>query len=403
MGIWSEVQRVARDQTGGAERIRAGLERNPDAAVELGAANAPGVPLFVLRVPLRGGFGQTRAGLPVFRRTNPSPHPILKEIYHCEVAGKVLEAANIFALREKVEHQLEVIAPARTLPLCYFRAPRYDYSLPVYEQGSKLVCPVLAGPKIKADDLAELRSPLVRHLRTAGYLGPDEDPEVHVVRPSDLRLVPPAAVIRSLEDPEVWLPAVEGSSSDGPVVGLLSHPAELRAAVRRARGPVASDVPPSGPDVTALLRYLGVELARRGKLTRASALYACDVRDEIWARTEELTDTTGRVLSARLEVGEELAIPVLHTAAGESVAGIRDRGIAVFLASDDEALCSAVGAYLAAEAHLGHADDLRRETVAASGPDRLDPDSIWTDERASTDFAAPTAGQPSKDQEVSST
>jgi hypothetical protein len=41
----------------------------------------------------------------------------------------------------------------------------------------------------------------VRHLLTAGYLMPDEEPDVLVLRPSDLRLVPPAAVIRCLDDP----------------------------------------------------------------------------------------------------------------------------------------------------------------------------------------------------------
>src|ERR687888_368278 len=50
---------------------------------------------------------------------------------------------GVYALREKVRRQLEVIAPARSLPLCYFRAPRFDYSLAVYQQGAHLVCPVL--------------------------------------------------------------------------------------------------------------------------------------------------------------------------------------------------------------------------------------------------------------------
>src|SRR5918996_1040716 len=160
----------------------------PVSEVELGAENPPDVPLYLLRVGVRAGFGRVHAGLPVFRRENPSPHPVLKEIYQCEVAGKLLEAANIYALRKKVQRQLEMIAPARSLPLCYFRAPRYDYSLPVHEEGAHLVCPVLAGPKIKARSLAELRRPVVRHLVTAGYLMPDEEPDLLVLRPSDLRL-----------------------------------------------------------------------------------------------------------------------------------------------------------------------------------------------------------------------
>src|SRR5919198_4533602 len=138
MSLWAWTKRVVTDQTGGIEPVAIDIERNPGAVVELGAENPPDVPLYVLRVGLRGGFtGETRAGLPVYRRENPAPHPILKEIYQCEVAGKLLEAANIYALRAKVQRQLEVIAPARSLPLCYFRAARYDYSLGVYEEGSR--------------------------------------------------------------------------------------------------------------------------------------------------------------------------------------------------------------------------------------------------------------------------
>ena len=178
------------DQTGGIEPVAVDIERNPGAVLELGAEAPPDVPLYVLRVGVRGGFGGTRAGLPVYRRDNPAPHPVLKEIYQCEVAGKVLESANIYALREKVQRQLDVIAPARSLPLCYFRAPRYDYSLGVHQEGAHLACPVLAGPRIRAANLAEIREPVLDHLRAAGYLVADEAPEVLVLRPSDLRLVP---------------------------------------------------------------------------------------------------------------------------------------------------------------------------------------------------------------------
>jgi hypothetical protein len=369
---------VVTDQTGGVEPVAIDVERNPDAIVELGAENPPDVPLYVLRVGVRGGFGGVRAGLPVYRRENPSPHPVLKEIYQCEVAGKILEAANIYALREKVQRQLEVIAPARSLPLCYLRAPRYDHSLAVYEEGSRLVCPVLAGPKIKADSLAELRDPVVRHLQTAGYLMPDEEAEVLVLRPSDLRLVPPAAVIRCLDDPALWIPTVEGSSAEGPVVGLLAQPAELVTETRRRRGSPVVAPPPSAPDVTALLRYIGHEMAVRGRLVNPWTLYATEVRPEIWARTEELTDVTSRTLTAHLEGGTTLEVPVRHTAAGEAVGALRDQGIAVFLAGDHDALANVIGRYLVAYGFLRDPADLRPELVRQAPPERLDPDSIWT-------------------------
>src|SRR5918996_441769 len=207
MKLWNWTKRVISDQTGGVDPVRVGLERNPGAVVELGAEAPPDVPIYVLRVEIGSGFGGTRAGLPVYRHENPSPHPILKEIYQCEVAGKMLEAAHVYALRDKVQRHLEVIAPARSLPLCYFR------------------------------------------------------------------LVPPAAVIRCLDDPSIWLPTVEGSSAEGPVIGLLSHPTELRVEERRRAG-AAPDAPPSSPEITGLLRYIGGGVGGGGGVLNPWALYA---------------------------------------------------------------------------------------------------------------------------------
>ena len=378
MGLWSWTKRVVTDQTGGIEPVPVDIERNPGAVVELGAENPPDVPLYVLRIGVRSGFGRVRAGLPVYRRENTAPHPVLKEIYSCEVAGKILDAANIFALRAKVQRELEVIAPARSLPLCYFRASRFDYSLPVYEEGNHLTSPVITGPALRAESLAEMREPAVRYLQTAGYLMPDEEPDVLVLRPSDLRLAPPAAVIRCLDERALWMPTVEGTSSEGPVVGLLTQPTELSSRSRRRAGVEISDAPPSAPDATALLRYVGHEMAVRGRLLNPWALYATDVRPEIWARTEELTDATNRSLSAHLVGGTTLEVPIRRTAAGEAVGAMRDEAISIFLAGDEEALASSVGRYLVSCGFLRDAGDLRPELIAEAPSERLDPDSIWT-------------------------
>lgn len=377
MPLWSWIRRVATDTGGGFEPIPVEIERNPTAVVELGAENPPDVHLYLLRVGMRSGFGQTEAGLPVYRRVNPSPHPILKEIYFCEVVGQTLEAANIFSLRSKVQQTLETIAPARTLPLCYFIAPRFDYSVPVYEEGSHLVCPVLTGPKIKGVELASIRVPVTRWLRTGGYLGPAEEPQVQAVRPSDLRLVPPAAVIRCLDDELLWMPSVDGISAEGPVIGLVVHPAELQVSERRRLGSDAPP-PPSAPDVAGLLRYVGTELAQRGHLLNPWALYATDVRPDVWARTEELTDPSERLLHCYLEGGDELALPLRHTAAGEVTVALQEDRLVVFLAGDEDALSQSVGRYLTAGGHLRHAEDIHLASSAPGPPESLDPDAIRT-------------------------
>jgi hypothetical protein len=382
LGLFGWTRHVVTDTTGGVEPVDVRLERNPGAVVELGAHNPPGLPLYVLRVGMRSGFGRQEAGIPVLRRDNPAEHPILKEIYSCEVAGQPLEAANVFSLRAKVQTALETIAPGRALPLCYFIAPRFDYSLPIYEEANHLTCPILAGPKIKAEDLASIKEPVERYLVAGGYLSEGEEPEIDVVRPSDLRLVPPAAVIRGLDSEEIWMLTVEGTSADGPVIGLVTHPTELESNARRTRE--GDDIPPSAPEVSALLRLLGTEMARGGALTNPWTLYADAVRPEIWARTEELTDSTDRYLGCYLEDGTPLELPIRHTAAGESLVALDQAGIAVFLGGDDESLSATVAHYLVAGGFLIHPEDMRVEERRAAPSERLDPSEIFTNKIETT-------------------
>jgi hypothetical protein len=151
--------------------------------------------------------------------------------------------------------------------------------------------------------------------------------------------------------------------------------------------------PPSAPDLTALLRSLANEMRIRGRLADPAALYAGGVRREIWARTEELTDPTSRTLTAHLDGGELLTVPIRHTAAGEAVGGMREHeGISVFMAGDHDALAQAIGRYLVHCGFLHDAADLRPETVRETPAERLDPDSIWTN--APTDFAVSTLNNP---------
>jgi hypothetical protein len=281
---------------------------------------------YAFRLGVRAGFGgQQTARIPVDRRTNPAQHPVLKEIHSCEVAGQVLEAANVYSLKAKVARALETIAPGRALPVCEFRVPEMDYALPVYEDGGMLTSPVLGGPKLKAPDLAGIRRVVCRYLESAGYVQDMEGVTVGVVRPRDLRRVPPAAVFRSQTDPELWLPSVEGTSPDGPVVGIVGHAPQLRRRERRrAAGPTVEDTAPAAPDVVALLRYLCAELGR----------------------------------------------------AGEVAVALEDRGINVFLAPDEEALATQLGSFLASAEFLRFAEEIQVERVEQPRPERLGVESI---------------------------
>jgi hypothetical protein len=356
------------------EPVSIEVERNREAAIEMGAENPPDVPVYTFRLGLRAGFsGELRAGIPVYKKVNPNPHPVLKEIFYCEVAGSVLEAANVHALREKVARMLEALAPAKALPLAYFRVPALDYSLPVYEEGGEIVCPVIAGPKLKASELAAMRLHVYRYLLNAGYVSDESQVDLRVVRPSDLKLVPPAAIICSIDDPNTWLATVEGRSAEGLVIGLLGEATELRPEERVRAGAQPLSSPPAATDIASLLRLVSSGLVQAGRIDDPFALFAKQVGPEIWARTEDLTDEVGHKLSCWLE-GEEptqLELPLRRTAAGELVTALHDQGICVFIASEESVLAHKVGRYLSDHGFLRWEDTV--EVVAEERAKRPAP------------------------------
>jgi hypothetical protein len=335
------------------------------------------------RLGVRAGFGgQETARIDVHRRMNPDPHPVLKEIFSCDVAGRTLEAANIFALQAKVAALLDSIAPARTLPLCYFRVAPMDYELPVYEHDGRISSPIIGGPKLRATDLAGIRRHICRYLVSSGYAREPEDVQVLVLRPRDLRLVPPAAVFRSSADPDVWIPCVDGVSAEGPVVGVLEHAAHLRRPrrARRGAGPAAGEASPAAPEIVSLLRYVRLEIARGGGGVDPATLYSTDVRPDQWALAEaRLSDAHGRLVAYLADdQGTRLEMTIRRTGSGESTTAIEDRGISVFAADSDEELAGAVGRYLAAQGFVRFAEEIEIRPAETPHAERLDADTIWT-------------------------
>jgi hypothetical protein len=371
MGLWSWARDVV-------------AERGEHAPVPIHLERAREGDGYVLRLGVRAGFGgQETARIPVFKRINPAPHPILKEIHYCEVAGQTLEAANPYALMEKVAMLLDGIAPARTLPLAYFRVPDMDYELPVYEDDGQIVSPVVGGPNLKADDFAGIRRHVCRYLVSTGYVSDQEQVSVGVLRPRDLRLVTPAAVFRSIADPELWIPSVEGVSAEGPVIGVLESAARIARPERRraGAGPAAEDQAPAAPDVLSLLRALRVELERgRRAAVDVEAVYASEVRPEIWADAERRALDEGMQLVAYLsdDEGTRLELPIRHTGAGDVACALEDRCINAFVANDEQALAAAVGRHLHAEGFLRFATEVEIHTAERPRAERLEADTIWT-------------------------
>jgi hypothetical protein len=214
-----------------------------------------------------------------------------------------------------------------------------------------------------------------------------------VVRPRDLRRVEPAAVFRSHTDPEMWLPSVEGSSPEGPVIGVLDHGWKLRAGGpdrrRFAAGPSPARAP-AAPDVIALLRFLRAELSRTRGLLEPEALYAGEVRPDVWAAAERRIEDARLRLVAYLADDEatRLELPVRRTGAGDVTTALEGRGIDVFLAHDVDALAAVVGRYLAAHGFLRFQEEIEIHPAELPRAERLAPDAIWTfGERFADDIA----------------
>jgi hypothetical protein len=369
LGAWSWIKRVVTEH-GELAPVPIDLERSQEG--------------YTFHLGVRAGFGgQETARIPIHVRPNPDPHPILKEIHWCEVAGQTLEAANPYALKEKVARALERIAPGHALPLAYFRVPDMDYELPTYEEEGQIVAPILMGPTLKARDMAGIRREICRYLIQAGYVNEPDEVIVGVVRPRDLSRVPPAAILRSLTQDEVWMPTVEGVSPEGPVVGLLAHPAELRgrSRIRAQIGPAPSDLAPAAPDVVGLLRFVRAERTLRS-LFDAEGLYAACVRPEIWRAAEQRLQPTGGSLVAHLTDDDvsRIELPVMRMGSGEVVTALEHAGINVLLAPNDDALATALGQLLERSGFLRYAQEVEIHRAAPPRRERLEPEEIWTHE-----------------------
>ena len=376
------------DQTGGVEPVPIGLERNPGAVVELGAREPARRPALRAarrdRERLRRHAGRA-ARLPP-RQPLPAPDPQgdlpLRGRGQGARGGERLRAARQGPAPAR-DDRARPLAAAVLLP----RAAVRLLAAGLRARARASSAPCSPGPKIKADGLAGIREPVCRYLRTAGYLGPDEEPEVLVVRPS--RPAPGAArrgdPLRSttrscgMPDRRGRLRGRARSSACWPTPPSCATASA--AAARRRRDPR-----PRRPDVTgaaALHRRTrwsvrGATCSTRGRCTRPT----CGPRSGPAPRRSP-TPTTG-ALACHLEGGEELEVPVRHTAAGESSAALQERAHhRVPRRRRRRAGAPSVGRYLA-EAGLPAP---RRATCArdrprAPAPRRSTPTTIWTGQPA---------------------
>jgi hypothetical protein len=275
---------------------------------------------------LVAGVNGGAARIAVDRRRNPAPHPILKEIHSCEVAGRRLEAESPEALRRKVAAMLEGLAPGRDLPLAYFRAPAAGYELPVYADEDHIVAHAFGGPRSRARDLAGVRAHVARHLVSAGYVAAEDDLEVALVDPVDLCLIEPTAAFRSLADEELWLPWIDRSHAADPRIDRLGLDASGDA------------------DVLAVLAWLRDQASGQWTVDSAEFLYASGVRPAAWSTAQRGCSDAGMLVLAEIDGdAPRLELPVLRTATGELVVALDCGGIDVFLGATPHELATLIG------------------------------------------------------------
>src|SRR5207302_6003739 len=110
------------------------------------------------------------------------------------------------------------------------------------------------------------------------------------------------------------------------------------------------------------------------------ALYASEVRPEIWTVAEARTGDSGKTLVAHLTDDDQtrLELSIRHTGAGDVAAALIDSEINAFLAPDEDALASTVGRYLHERDFLRFADVIEIHAEPPPRAERLEADERWT-------------------------
>jgi hypothetical protein len=136
----------------------------------------------------------------------------------------------------------------------------------------------------------------------------------------------------------------------------------------------------------SLLRLLRADMAQRHDPDWLGALYASEVRPEIWESVEARTSDAGSRLVAYMtdDEGTHLELAVRRLQTGDVCAAFADPGINAFLAGSEDELASMVGAHLHRSGFLRFAQEIEIHAAEAPRAERLDTEAIWTHEEVRT-------------------
>ena len=131
--------------------------------------------------------------LEVFWRPNPR-HPILKEVYWVEVAGRRLEKGNLPALMQAIPEFLTGMEGFGTFPYYYLTYPQGE-PLPVYHSDGKLRLK-MNGSELSGYEIGEVWQKLGDGLLGKKVISSREELEVHLLLWKDLSLYRTALALK---------------------------------------------------------------------------------------------------------------------------------------------------------------------------------------------------------------
>jgi hypothetical protein len=153
-----------------------------------------GEPRYFLHVDLSSLLPRPVASwLEVFWRSNPG-HPILKEIYWVEVAGRRVEKGNLPALMQAVPEVLTSMGGFGTFPYYYLTFPQGD-PMPVYHSEGKLRLK-MNGSELSGYEIGEVWQRVGDGLLGKKVICSRDELEVHLLLWQDLSLYPMAMALK---------------------------------------------------------------------------------------------------------------------------------------------------------------------------------------------------------------
>lgn len=250
------------------------IKRNP----EYPQHSSEKIPRYFFELDLSGVMkGGSQATLPVYWRPNPAPHPILKEIYAVEVAGITVEKGNLLALEKALPDAVQSLTNYGTLPYYFIELPGRARR-PVYLVEGKLQASLGGGPQFSGDDIGQLWQRLGDYLIRTREIKQREEITVSLLFWKELRIYPPAFVLRNGND-GVWIPIFYREESLN--YDVIGQPSRLL--------PIS--------EAFNLREEVAASLTASKMLSSPLDLRLEQVQKEIWDKLAKTVNPTDRVLS----------------------------------------------------------------------------------------------------------